>query len=160
MTARRPPPLGAVHRLAARPQWRAVEFISDLHLSEWQPRTFEAWVRYLRDTPADAVFILGDLFEVWIGDDARLPGSFAQRASEALAGAAARRPIAFMAGNKRMIDALAHIKTYLDYGTFMPLQYAAAWALEHGSPLEGLHVTQPTLEDVYLELTEGEAGRE
>lgn len=40
--------------------------------------------------------------------------------------------IAFMAGSARMIDALAHIKTYMDYGTFMPLQYAAAWALENG----------------------------
>jgi alanine-synthesizing transaminase len=40
--------------------------------------------------------------------------------------------IAFMAGNARMIAALAHLKTYLDYGTFMPLQYAAAWALENG----------------------------
>jgi hypothetical protein len=34
------------------------------------------------------------------------------------------------------------------------------WALESGSTLEGLHVTQPTLEDVYLELTGGEAGQE
>jgi alanine-synthesizing transaminase len=40
--------------------------------------------------------------------------------------------LAFMAGNARMVGALAHLKTYLDYGTFMPLQYAAAWALEHG----------------------------
>jgi alanine-synthesizing transaminase len=40
--------------------------------------------------------------------------------------------IAFMAGNARMVAALAHIKNYLDYGTFAPLQYAAAWALEHG----------------------------
>jgi alanine-synthesizing transaminase len=40
--------------------------------------------------------------------------------------------IAFMAGNERMVGALAHIKTYLDYGTFAPLQYAAAWALTHG----------------------------
>jgi alanine-synthesizing transaminase len=40
--------------------------------------------------------------------------------------------IAFMAGNARLVGALAHIKTYLDYGTFAPLQYAAAWALEHG----------------------------
>jgi alanine-synthesizing transaminase len=40
--------------------------------------------------------------------------------------------IAFMAGNARMVGALAHMKTYLDYGTFMPLQHAAAWALEHG----------------------------
>ena len=37
------------------------------------PRTrrevFEAWAAHLRNTDADAVFILGDLFEVWIGDD-------------------------------------------------------------------------------------------
>ena len=40
--------------------------------------------------------------------------------------------LAFMAGNARMVGALAHLKTYLDYGTFAPLQHAAAWALEHG----------------------------
>lgn len=40
--------------------------------------------------------------------------------------------IAFMAGNARMVSALSHLKTYLDYGTFAPLQYAAAWALDHG----------------------------
>ncbi len=40
--------------------------------------------------------------------------------------------VAFMAGNRRMISALAHMKTYLDYGTFAPLQYAAAWALTNG----------------------------
>ncbi|HLA92344.1 MAG TPA: ABC transporter ATP-binding protein [Actinomycetota bacterium] len=34
------------------------------------------------------------------------------------------------------------------------------WALERGIELEGLHVAQPTLEDVYLELTGGEAGQE
>jgi len=40
--------------------------------------------------------------------------------------------IAFMAGNERLVGALAHMKTYLDYGTFAPLQLASAWALEHG----------------------------
>ena len=40
--------------------------------------------------------------------------------------------IAYMAGNERMVGALAHMKTYLDYGTFAPLQLASAWALEHG----------------------------
>jgi alanine-synthesizing transaminase len=40
--------------------------------------------------------------------------------------------IAYMVGNARMIDALSHMKTYLDYGTFAPLQLASAWALEHG----------------------------
>ena len=43
--------------------------------------------------------------------------------------------IAYMVGNARMIGALSHLKTYMDYGTFMPLQYAAAWALEHGDGL-------------------------
>ncbi|HET9931190.1 MAG TPA: aminotransferase class I/II-fold pyridoxal phosphate-dependent enzyme [Polyangiaceae bacterium] len=40
--------------------------------------------------------------------------------------------IAFMVGNERMISALAHLKTYLDYGTFAPIQLAAAWALDNG----------------------------
>lgn len=40
--------------------------------------------------------------------------------------------IAFMAGSPKMIAALAHLKTYTDYGTFIPLQVAAAWALRHG----------------------------
>jgi len=40
--------------------------------------------------------------------------------------------IAYMVGNERMVGALAHMKTYLDYGTFAPLQLASAWALEHG----------------------------
>jgi len=40
--------------------------------------------------------------------------------------------IAFMVGSERMIGALAHLKTYLDYGTFAPLQHAAAWALDNG----------------------------
>ena len=40
--------------------------------------------------------------------------------------------VAYMVGNQRMIAALSHMKTYLDYGTFMPLQYASAWALTNG----------------------------
>jgi len=43
--------------------------------------------------------------------------------------------IAYMAGNERMIGALSHLKTYMDYGTFMPLQHASAWALDHGDAL-------------------------
>ena len=35
-----------------------------------------------------------------------------------------------------------------------------AWALERGSVYEVLEVTQPSLEDVYIELTGGEEGRE
>jgi ABC-2 type transport system ATP-binding protein len=39
------------------------------------------------------------------------------------------------------------------------LHELTAWALERGIPLEGLEVTRPTLEDVYLQLTgSGEEG--
>ncbi|HMS27189.1 MAG TPA: UDP-2,3-diacylglucosamine diphosphatase [Burkholderiaceae bacterium] len=55
--------------LIAPANWETVEFISDLHLSETQPKTFLAWQRYMESTTASAVFILGDLFEAWIGDD-------------------------------------------------------------------------------------------
>jgi alanine-synthesizing transaminase len=40
--------------------------------------------------------------------------------------------VAYMVGSERVISALGHMKTYLDYGTFAPLQHAAAWALRNG----------------------------
>jgi UDP-2,3-diacylglucosamine hydrolase len=79
--------------------WQRIDFISDLHLSADTPRTYEAWATYLRDTPADAVFILGDLFEVWVGDDARFEG-FEAECAQVLHDASARRRLAFMVGNR------------------------------------------------------------
>jgi UDP-2,3-diacylglucosamine hydrolase len=83
----------------APPAWDSIDFISDLHLSPDAPRTFDRWAAHLRSTPADAVFILGDLFEVWVGDDSRDEG-FEARCADVLADTAARRCVAFMAGNR------------------------------------------------------------
>jgi len=58
-----------IDELIAPTSWESVEFISDLHLSDALPKTFLAWKRYMESTTANAVFILGDLFEAWIGDD-------------------------------------------------------------------------------------------
>jgi UDP-2,3-diacylglucosamine hydrolase len=46
-------------------------FISDLHLDASAPAAVEAFIAFTRGTAraADALYILGDLFEVWIGDD-------------------------------------------------------------------------------------------
>jgi UDP-2,3-diacylglucosamine hydrolase len=46
-------------------------FISDLHLSAENPAMTDCFVRFLKReaSHADALYILGDLFEVWIGDD-------------------------------------------------------------------------------------------
>ncbi|HEV7575580.1 MAG TPA: UDP-2,3-diacylglucosamine diphosphatase [Caldimonas sp.] len=79
--------------------WRAIDLLSDLHLAENTPRGFAAWAAHLRHTDADAVFILGDLFEVWIGDDMAERG-FEARCVEVLSRAAAERTVGFMAGNR------------------------------------------------------------
>ena len=85
--------------LQADAAWQAIDFISDLHLAEDTPRGFEAWATYLSHTPAGAVFILGDLFEAWVGDDSRFE-AFEARCAEVLKAAAAHRHIAFMVGNR------------------------------------------------------------
>ena len=78
---------------------RAVDFISDLHLGEALPATAAAWERYLASTRADAVFMLGDVFEVWVGDDARTR-PFEARCVEAIAAAARRVPVWMQHGNR------------------------------------------------------------
>ena len=88
-----------MHEVVAPPAWRRVDFISDLHLADDTPRTVAAWRDYLLNTRADAVFILGDLFGAWVGDDARFEG-FEATASAVLSEAAHLRPIAFMVGNR------------------------------------------------------------
>lgn len=102
--------LANVYECQAEPAWHRVEFISDLHLSDATPRTFEAWAHYLRSTQADAVFILGDLFEVWFGDDARATDAFAQRAADVLQEAASLRPVSFMAGNRDFLVGAAMLR--------------------------------------------------
>jgi len=47
-------------------------FISDLHLTPERPDVTQAFLRFLQNDAATAerLYILGDLFEFWIGDDA------------------------------------------------------------------------------------------
>jgi UDP-2,3-diacylglucosamine hydrolase len=49
----------------------ATLFISDLHLDAGQPDAIERFLRFVRTDArnADALYVLGDLFEAWIGDD-------------------------------------------------------------------------------------------
>lgn len=46
-------------------------FVSDLHLDEDSPRAVTQFIEFLRGPALDsqALYILGDLFETWIGDD-------------------------------------------------------------------------------------------
>ena len=52
-------------------------FISDLHLDPSRPAITELFLAFLRDEArkAEALYILGDLFEAWIGDDTPSPAA-------------------------------------------------------------------------------------
>ncbi|CAM3597011.1 UDP-2,3-diacylglucosamine diphosphatase [Paracidovorax anthurii] len=95
------PAVPRFEELAAPADWRAVDFISDLHLQAEEPATFEAWRRYMERTRADALFILGDLFEVWVGDDCLDDaGGFEARCCEVLRATARRMPVHYLHGNR------------------------------------------------------------
>src|SRR5690606_6723402 len=92
-------PVPAMHALQAPPSWRCIDFISDLHLHAGLPRTAHAFFNHLRHSRADAVFILGDLFEAWVGDDMRHEPFEAQCTAE-LAAAGKRLYLGLMVGNR------------------------------------------------------------
>lgn len=81
--------------------WCSVDFLSDLHLSPDLPGTTQAFLDHLQHTRADAVLLLGDVFEAWIGDDALdVAGSFEARVCTALREASQRLSLAFLPGNR------------------------------------------------------------
>ncbi|MDD2879017.1 MAG: UDP-2,3-diacylglucosamine diphosphatase [Rhodoferax sp.] len=100
-----PPDLPARAAITAPVLWRCIDFISDQHLQASQHATFDAWQRYMAHTEADALFILGDLFEVWVGDDITQAtddpeGAFALQCQKVIQTTAARLPVYFMHGNR------------------------------------------------------------
>ena len=94
-----PPDRPTLPTFGAPAHWRAIDLISDLHLAENTPRGFDAWAAHLRHTSADAVFILGDLFDAWVGDEMAESG-FEARCAEVLSTTAKRVTLAFMPGNR------------------------------------------------------------
>lgn len=93
----------------AGPVWLA----SDIHLSENSPATALAFYDFLEDASqqASALFILGDLFDVWVGDDViKRPASWLKQALEALARCATRIPVYVGLGNRDFLLGAAFIK--------------------------------------------------
>jgi len=125
--------------LHAPPHWQRIDVISDLHLQADEPLTFEAWRQYMGQTSADAVFILGDLFEVWVGDDVLTQASsFEAQCSRVLHQTAQRLPVYIMHGNRDFLmgDALMQAcgATLLPDPTLLKLG-STRWLLSHGDAL-------------------------
>ncbi len=77
-------------------------FVADVHLCESRPVAAQAFFAFLREAAAhaDALYILGDLFEAWIGDD-DLDAPLAQRVAQLLTDLAAHGVrVYFMHGNR------------------------------------------------------------
>ena len=128
------PPVGV---LQADPAWRQIDLLSDVHLHADMPRTFEAWRAHLLHTSADAVLMLGDLFEVWVGDDAH-HGPFEQQCLAVLREASQQRMLAFLPGNRDFLvgDALladAGVQRLLDPTLLQA--FGQRWLLTHGDAL-------------------------
>ncbi len=81
--------------------WQTIDFISDLHLQVAEPTTAKAWFDYMASTEssqADAIFILGDWFEVWVGDDDEDP--FAALCAAVMRQRSKRSELFIMHGNR------------------------------------------------------------
>lgn len=118
----------------------ATLFIADLHLDDSRPQITQLFERFLASDEvrsADALYILGDLVEAWIGDDddAELPGRIAQ-ATKALRDAGV--PVYFMVGNRDFLLGKHFAEragfTLLDDGTVHEL-YGHPTLLMHGDVL-------------------------
>jgi len=127
-----------IAELQAPASWRAADVISDLHLHAADPATFEAWRRYMRETPADALFILGDLFDVWVGDDAAGEPGFAADCAAVIQATAGRAAVFFMHGNRDFLVGEGFLQACRT--TLLPdptvLGFAGhRWLLTHGDAL-------------------------
>jgi UDP-2,3-diacylglucosamine hydrolase len=122
--------------LVAPSRWTCVDFISDIHLQASDALTFQAWSDYLQHTAADAVFILGDLFEVWVGDDVlSAQTSFEQQCADVLRAAGDRVDLYFLRGNRDFLMGPALMAacggTLLDEPCVLSFANAR-WLLVHG----------------------------
>ncbi len=77
-------------------------FISDLHLCAQRPAVIGLFIDFLRERAAhaEALYILGDLFEYWIGDDAVSDAEFAPVVSALHALTQGGTPACIMHGNR------------------------------------------------------------
>lgn len=87
-------------------------FISDLHLHETRPEITNRFFKFLNDEAkeANALYILGDFFEAWIGDDNL--SLHDQKVFKALETYAKRIPTYFMPGNRDFLLQPDFLKRY------------------------------------------------
>jgi UDP-2,3-diacylglucosamine hydrolase len=115
-------------------------FISDLHLTSARPRINRIFFSFLEGPAlhADALYILGDLFEYWAGDDDLVDPLNAQVAAGLKAVRDAEVPVYLMRGNRDLLllDGFARASgsTFIADPTIVDL-YGTRTLLMHGDTL-------------------------
>jgi UDP-2,3-diacylglucosamine hydrolase len=120
-------------------------FVSDLHLSPQRPAPLAAFARFAREPArsAGAVYVLGDLFDWWIGDD-QLQQPFAASVAAALRSIAdAGVPLFVARGNRDFLLGERFART--TGATLLPEQKVLAL---HGMPTLITHGDELCTDDV------------
>lgn len=113
-------------------------FVGDLHLSANRPDITQAFNQFLDNltSDTDALYILGDLFDVWVGDDLAEP--FALDMADKLKVVSTKIPIYFIHGNRDFLVGKAYAKrsgmTLLPEVNKITL-YGDTYVLLHGDSL-------------------------
>jgi len=94
------------------PQHESALLISDLHLTPSMPLTAQRFFDFCeKEGPSvKAVFILGDLFEYWIGDDAALDSPFQQEVKRTIANLSTKVKTYYVHGNRDFLVGADYLK--------------------------------------------------
>ena len=119
----------------------SVYFIADLHLSHKHPQITKRFQSFLQHKArhARALYILGDLFEYWLGDDAALADPLANTVADGLSQLAQEgAKIYYMHGNRDFLIG----EEYAERSRFEILPdptihdiFGQSWLLTHGDAL-------------------------
>ena len=94
------------------PQHASALLISDLHLTPSMPLTAQRFFDFCEKdvSQVEAVFILGDLFEYWVGDDAASQSPFLQEVKSALANLSTKTKTYYLHGNRDFLVGSSFLK--------------------------------------------------
>ncbi|MBU3617315.1 UDP-2,3-diacylglucosamine diphosphatase [Polynucleobacter sp. JS-Polo-80-F4] len=122
------------------PQYASALLISDLHLTPSMPLTAQRFFDFCeKEAPkVEAVFILGDLFEYWVGDDAAASSPFQQEVQRAIANLSTKVKTYYLHGNRDFLIGKSFIKktgmTLLSDPCTVQIA-SEKWVLAHGDAL-------------------------
>lgn len=114
---------------------------ADMHLGPDAPATLQAFLGFIQEASvkADALFLCGDIFNVWIGDDhMRLPPPWLQEVCQALQAYGQHRRLYIMRGNRDFLlgeSAAKHLNAILLADVVSLHTDAGVIALSHGDEL-------------------------